>query len=173
MAYDNCPHKWSYQTWKSYEKTLIWKKNYRHKLGGHVRCKDSIIIKNAQDFVRVGKWGIEFTILTYIFFLIYRTISSVNGITLWILVLSVLVPHWILIVPFVWTDVIVHGSLPYLDSALRRIPSFSLVLNLQLCLHSQCIKCFCADCYNQSVIICVLQCCANQPQMKCERACLI
>ncbi len=39
-------------------------KSYRHDLGGHVRCKDSITIKRAQDFLRVGERGIEFTILT-------------------------------------------------------------------------------------------------------------
>jgi hypothetical protein len=66
-------------------------KNYRHDLGGHIRCKDSISIKKVLDFVRVGERGIKFTILTYLFFLIYRTILFVNGVTLQILSLSVLV----------------------------------------------------------------------------------
>ncbi len=72
-------------------KTLIRKTYYCYDLGGHARCKDSITIKKASDFVRVGERGIEFTILTYML-LIYRT-SSVNGITLQILSLSILVPH--------------------------------------------------------------------------------
>jgi hypothetical protein len=66
-------------------------KNYRNDLGGHGRCKDSITIKKAQDFVRVGERGIEFMVLTYLL-LIYR-ISSVNGCTLRILSRSVLVLH--------------------------------------------------------------------------------
>ncbi len=41
-------------------------------------------INKAQDFVRVGERGIEFTILTYML-LNLRTTSSVNGITLRIL----------------------------------------------------------------------------------------
>jgi hypothetical protein len=49
------------------EKNLYKEKSYRRDLGGHVRCKDSITIKKAQDCVRVGERGIEFTILTYIF----------------------------------------------------------------------------------------------------------
>ncbi len=72
------------------EKILIRQKDHCD-LGGHARCKDSITIKKAQDFVRVEERGVEFTILTYLL-LIYRT-SSVDGITLWILSLSVLVPR--------------------------------------------------------------------------------
>ncbi len=68
-------------------------KKIRHDLAGHVRCKDSITIKRAQDFVRVGERGIKFTILMYIFFLFYRIISSINVITLPILSLSILVLH--------------------------------------------------------------------------------
>ncbi len=123
MAYDTCPHKWSYQTWKLCGKNLDMEKINRHDPGGHGRCKDSITIREAIDFVRVGERGIELIVLTFTFCLIYRT-SSVNGCTLWILSLSILVPHWILIVPFVWTVVIVHVSLLYADSALQRIPSF-------------------------------------------------
>ncbi len=41
------------------KKNLHEEKNYRNDLGGHVRCKDSITIKKAQDFVRVGERGIE------------------------------------------------------------------------------------------------------------------
>jgi hypothetical protein len=110
MAYDTSPHRWSYQTWKLCRKNLNKEKNYRNDLGGHARCKDSITMKKAQDFVRVGERGIKFTVRTYVL-LIYRT-SSINCITLWILSLSVLVPRWILIVPFVWSVVIFHGSLP-------------------------------------------------------------
>ena len=36
------------------EKTFVRKKNNRHDPGGHERCKDSITVKNAYDFVRVG-----------------------------------------------------------------------------------------------------------------------
>jgi hypothetical protein len=57
----------------------------------HVVCKDSITIKQVQDFVRVGERGIELMVLTYLF-LIYR-ISSVNGCTLRILSCSILVPR--------------------------------------------------------------------------------
>jgi hypothetical protein len=41
------------------KKTLIRKKINRHDPGGHERCKDSITIKEAQDFVRVGEKLIE------------------------------------------------------------------------------------------------------------------
>jgi hypothetical protein len=51
-----------------------------------------VLYQKAQDFVRVGEMVIELAILTYIL-LIYRTTSSVNGITLQILSLSILVPH--------------------------------------------------------------------------------
>ncbi len=93
------------------EKILLRKKNYCNDLGGHARCKDRITINREQDFVRVGERGKELMVLTYLFF-IYR-ISSVNGFTLLILSRSILVLHWILICPFVWTVVIAHGSLPY------------------------------------------------------------
>ena len=73
------------------EKNLDMEKINRHDLGGHGRCKDSITIKEAYDFVRVGERVIEVMVL-YIFCLIYR-ISSVNGCTLWILSFSVLFPH--------------------------------------------------------------------------------
>jgi hypothetical protein len=39
----------------------------RYDLGGHEICMDSITIKKAQDFVRVGERGIEFTAPTYLF----------------------------------------------------------------------------------------------------------
>jgi len=56
--------------------------------------------------------------------LILDVVPSSNGLTLRIFILSDLFPHWTLIVPFEWTDVISQGSLRYLDSALRRIPLF-------------------------------------------------
>jgi hypothetical protein len=59
------------------EKNLNKEENYRNDLGGHARCKDSITIKKAQDFVRVGERGIELMVLTYML-LIYR-ISSVGS----------------------------------------------------------------------------------------------
>jgi hypothetical protein len=71
------------------KKTLI-RKNYSYDWGGHARCKDSITLKKAQDFVRVRERGVEFIVLTYLL-LIYRT-SSVDDITLQILSLLVLVP---------------------------------------------------------------------------------
>jgi hypothetical protein len=71
------------------KKNLNKAKKIRNDLGGHARCKDSITIKKAQDFVRVGERGIELMVLTYLL-LIYR-ISSVNDCTLQILSLSILV----------------------------------------------------------------------------------
>jgi hypothetical protein len=50
------------------QKNLYKEKNYCHDLGGYVTCKDSIAIKKAEDFVRVGERGIEFTVLTYMLF---------------------------------------------------------------------------------------------------------
>ncbi len=50
---------------------------------------------------------------------------------------------------------------------------FWLVLYLWLCYCSLCINLFCADCYDQSVIACVLQFYASRPQMECSRACLV
>ncbi len=47
-------------------KTLIKTKQYHNDLGGHARCKESITIKKAQDFVRVGERGIELMDLTYL-----------------------------------------------------------------------------------------------------------
>ena len=41
------------------KKTFMRKKIICHDLGGHERCKDSITIKKAQDFVRVGEELIE------------------------------------------------------------------------------------------------------------------
>jgi hypothetical protein len=40
------------------KKNINKEKNCRYDLGGHARCKDSITIKKAQDFVRVGERGI-------------------------------------------------------------------------------------------------------------------
>ncbi len=60
MAYDTRPHEWSCQTWKSCrKKNLIRKKINCHDPGGHEKCKDSITIKKAQDFVRVGEELLE------------------------------------------------------------------------------------------------------------------
>ncbi len=42
-----------------WKKTFIRKKVNRHDPGGHEKCKDSIIIKKAKDFVRVGEGLIE------------------------------------------------------------------------------------------------------------------
>jgi hypothetical protein len=50
-----------------------------------------VLLYKAQDFVRVGERGIGFIVLAY-FLLIYRT-STVDGITLRILSLCILVPH--------------------------------------------------------------------------------
>ncbi len=47
MAYDIRPHEWSYQIWKLCKKNLDTQKNNRHDPGGHLRCKDSITIKEA------------------------------------------------------------------------------------------------------------------------------
>ncbi len=58
--------------------------------------------------------------LMYLFNLVYKFSSS--SFTLWIFILSDLFPHWTLIVPFVWNEVIFQGS--YLNSALWSIPSF-------------------------------------------------
>jgi hypothetical protein len=41
------------------EKNLHKEKNNHHNLGGHERCKNSITIKTALDFVRVGEELIE------------------------------------------------------------------------------------------------------------------
>jgi hypothetical protein len=41
------------------EKYLYKEKNYRHDPGGHERCKDSITIKKAYNFVRVREELIE------------------------------------------------------------------------------------------------------------------
>jgi hypothetical protein len=68
------------------KKTFIRKKFNRHDLRGHERFEDSITIKEAYDFVRVGERGIELMVLMFIFCLIYR-ISSVNGCTLQIIIL--------------------------------------------------------------------------------------
>jgi hypothetical protein len=72
------------------EKNLDTNKNNCHDPEGHERCKDSITIKLAKVFVRMGKRLIELMVLLCIFCLIYR-ISSVNGCTLQILSHSVLV----------------------------------------------------------------------------------
>ncbi len=110
MAYDTCPHKWNYQTWNHAKKDLKGKKVSLWFGNVKVRCKEFIY----QISVRLMRAGDN------LLFLIY---SSTKGVTLQILSLSDCVPRWILIVQFVWTVVIVHGSLLYGLSALRRIPS--------------------------------------------------
>jgi hypothetical protein len=40
---------------KTMQKEILIRKKYHHDLGGHARCKDSITIKEALDFVRVGE----------------------------------------------------------------------------------------------------------------------
>ncbi len=47
-------------------------------------------------------------------YIVYSFVS--NGFNFQIFILSDLLLHWALIVPFVWTGVIVHGSFWYLDS---------------------------------------------------------
>jgi hypothetical protein len=77
---------------------IIWKKLIKGK-------KLTVMIREVMQDVRIvllsksvrfcesrRKKGIEFTLLM-LFLLIYRTILSVNCITLWILSLSNLVPH--------------------------------------------------------------------------------
>ncbi len=49
---------------------------------------------------------------------------SSNGFTLWIFILSILFPHWTVIIAFVWTDIMSQGLVCHLDFAWRRIPSF-------------------------------------------------
>jgi hypothetical protein len=49
------------------EKNLFKGKNNRHNPGGHDRCKDSITIKKAKGFVRVGERVIAFNVLAYIY----------------------------------------------------------------------------------------------------------
>jgi hypothetical protein len=49
------------------KKTFIRKKFNRHAPRGHGRCEDSITIKEAYDFVRVGERGIELMVLMFIF----------------------------------------------------------------------------------------------------------
>ena len=58
---------------------------------------------------------IEFTFLTYFIYLhCYISIFILlNGVTLWKLIFPILVPHWILVVTFVCTVIIVHGSFPF------------------------------------------------------------
>jgi hypothetical protein len=73
------------------KKTFIRKKINCHDPGGHERCKDSITVKKAKGFVRVGEELKEFRLVVNIC-LIYR-ISSVNGSTLRILCCSILVPR--------------------------------------------------------------------------------
>ncbi len=48
MAYDTCPYKWSYQTWKLCKKTFIRKNSYCNDLGGHARCKIVLLYKSAR-----------------------------------------------------------------------------------------------------------------------------
>jgi hypothetical protein len=47
------------------KKTLTRKQIYHNDLGGHARCKDSITIKKAEDFVKIRDRGIELMVLTY------------------------------------------------------------------------------------------------------------
>ncbi len=100
-------------------------------------------------------------------------ILSVKGITLRMFIHSDFVPHWTLIVPCIWTVIIVHGSLQYLDSDLWRIPSLTWVVYLWLCNCNRCNVCSHACCYDLSVIACDLIFCSSWPWMECQRACLI
>jgi hypothetical protein len=52
---------------KSAKKTFIRKKINHHNPGGHEKCKDSITIKKAQEFVRVGERLIELMV-SHIYF---------------------------------------------------------------------------------------------------------
>ncbi len=45
------------------EKNLYKEKNNRHNPGGHKKCKDSITIKKAYNFVRVGEEVIELMVI--------------------------------------------------------------------------------------------------------------
>ena len=57
---------------------------------------------------------IEFTFLFYCIYLhCCISISSLNAVTLWNLIFPILVPRWILVVTFVSTVMIVHGSFPF------------------------------------------------------------
>ncbi len=78
---------------ENYMEKILVRKKIPFDQGGYKRCKDSIIIKKGQDFVRVGEKGIMIYCPDINVFLIYRTTLSVNGITLQTLSLSILVLH--------------------------------------------------------------------------------
>jgi hypothetical protein len=62
---------------------------------------------------------------------------------------------------------------PWLLAKCRGYLLSQLVLYLQPCNCTQWVDYSCADSHNHSVIICVLQFGASQPQMKCESAGLV
>ncbi len=104
-------------------KKTIWKKIislYWVKWSEHVVSLDTNYLKR-KTLVRVEKsqkkvysWLSNYWLVNY----------SSNGFTLLIFNLSSFFPRWIVIVPFVWTVVIVHGSFCHMDCALWSIPLF-------------------------------------------------
>ncbi len=75
------------------------------------------ILRVSTFFLLTSKWsfgtilGHSFSVLSGEEWLWIYSYSSKKGLTLWMFIRSDLLPHWTLIVPFVWTDVSVHGSL--------------------------------------------------------------
>ena len=80
------------------------------------------------------------------------------------------VPHWTQIVPFVWNDVIVQGSLSYQFSDLWRIPFFVAVLYHQLGNPNHSKIGLHAEYWDQSDIVCSLLFYSNQQGKECQTA---
>jgi hypothetical protein len=77
-------------------------------------------------------------ILFYLFIYLhcYISISSLYGVTLWKLIFPILVLHQILVVTFVCTVIIAHGSFPFSTLLCRVYRPYGLIFCQQLYNHS-------------------------------------
>ena len=108
----------------------------------HLRCKNSLLLLKRKFLLRVGDkslcFFIEFTFLSCFIYL--HCYISVFYFTKWCYSLEVdfliLVPHWILVVTFVRTVIIVHGSLPFWILLCGVYHPYGLIVCYQLYNHS-------------------------------------
>ena len=154
----------------------------------HLRCKNRTLLLCSVSLLRVGdKFAFLLNSRLILFYFIYFILLLVLYycpklgqlfFTKWcyspdyVFILSDLVPHWILIVSFVWTVVMVHGFLQ-MDSACGVYRPNGLVFYHRLWNRSQHVSCFHVCYCDLSGVAYILQFVSSQLWTECRRACLV
>ncbi len=159
MAYDTCPHKWSYQTWNHAEKTLrvkkipLWFGNIK------VWCKDSIY-QISVKLMRAGEKNM-FNLFVY-----KRGYSlDIKSFRL----CSMLNPDSSICMNCCDSPVMALCCMCFL--LCRGYLLVSTEPYLQLCNHSRLACYLCVPCSDQFGIACILKFCSSWLWTECQRSC--